>query len=154
MHPEYSGLWLDNRVMFGQKSCQMLQKTLASDPLRYYFDPGARAVLYTLTYFRVKGRRPKVQFIINTSDSRDTQRYKFLKYKYHEFTNIIRKNIYNIYRCYCDIQKISLYLGIQLMLSCEHKKSLKFPVFSPFIIFSSLLNNSLFHSKSLSPLVY
>lgn len=80
----------------------MLQKTLTSAPLRYHFDPGAGAVLYTPTYFRVKSqqwsRRPKAQFIISTSG--DSKRYKFLKYKYQELTDIILKNIYNnIYRC-------------------------------------------------------
>lgn len=44
VQPEYSGLWLDSRVMFGQQNCQMLQKTLALAPLRHHFGPGAMLV--------------------------------------------------------------------------------------------------------------
>lgn len=132
VQPKYSGLWQDSRVLFGQQSYQTLPKTLASAPLRHDFGPGAMVVPYSLTNFRVKGhqrsrglrRRPEVQFNISPADSGDSQRCKILKYKYQEFRDIILKNVYNnIYRCYCNIQKVPLCLGIQLLLSHEHIKS-------------------------------
>lgn len=102
VQPKYSGLWLDNRVIFGQANCPVLQKTLALAPLRHYFVPDAMLVLYSFTNFRVKGhqqrrdlrRRPEVQYSITPADSGDSQRCKILKYKYQELIDIILKTIY------------------------------------------------------------
>ena len=136
VQPKYLGLWLDSRLMFGQQSCQMLQKTLILAPLRHYSGLSAVVVLYSLSNFRVKGhqqsrdprRWPEVQFNISPAEA-GIRRCEILKYKCQEFIGIILKNIYNnIYRCYCNIQKVPLCLGIHLLLSHKHTVS-QIPIF-------------------------